>query len=130
MLTDSTLRSAVEALWDKLWSGGLANPLDAIEQLSFLLFLKRLDERAAKLRGKRFTPIFSSPDLRWSYWTQLPADTALKHVKEAVFPFIKTLGGAGGSFAAQMENAEFKINKPSLLIEACKAIDAMQISAQ
>src|SRR5712692_692622 len=136
MLTDTTLRSAVEALWDKLWSGGLANPLDAIEQLSFLLFLKRLDEReqdaerAAKLRGKKFTPIFPSPDLRWSHWTQLPADTALKHVKEAVFPFIKTLGGAGGPFAAQMENAEFKINKPNLLIEACKAIDAMQISAQ
>jgi type I restriction enzyme M protein len=136
MLTDATLRSAIEALWDKLWSGGLANPLDAIEQLSFLLFLKRLDEReqdaerAAKLRGKRFTPIFPSPDLRWSHWTQLPADKALKQVKEKVFPFIKTLGGAGGSFAAQMENAEFKINKPSLLIEACKAIDAMQISAQ
>jgi type I restriction enzyme M protein len=136
MLTDTTLRSAVEALWVKLWSGGLANPLDAIEQLSFLLFLKRLDEReqdaerAAKLRGKKFTAIFPSPDLRWSHWTQLPADAALKHVKEAVFPFIKTLGGAGGSFAAQMENAEFKINKPSLLIEACKAIDAMQISAQ
>jgi type I restriction enzyme M protein len=136
MLTDTTLRSAVEALWTKLWSGGLANPLDAIEQLSFLLFLKRLDEReqdaerAAKLRAKKFTPIFPSPDLRWSYWTQLPADAALKHVKEEVFPFIKTLGGAGGSFAAQMENAEFKINKPSLLIEACKSIDAMQISAQ
>src|SRR6204780_918240 len=136
MLTDTTLRSSVEALWDKLWSGGLANPLDAIEQLSFLLFLKRLDEReqdaerGAKLRGKKFTPIFPRPDLRWSHWTQLPADKALKQVKEAVFPFIKTLGGAGGSFAAQMENAEFKINKPSLLIEACKAIDAMQISAQ
>src|SRR5438876_3933659 len=136
MLTDSTLRSDVEALWDKLWSGGLANPLDAIEQLSFLLFFKRLDEReqdaerAAKLRGKKFMPIFPSPDLRWSHWTQLPAHTALKHVKEAVFPFIKTLGGAGGSFAAQMENAEFKINKPSLLIEASKAIDAMRISQQ
>jgi type I restriction enzyme M protein len=136
MLTDTTLRSAVEALWDKLWAGGLANPLDAIEQLSFLLFLKRLDEReqdaerAAKLRGKKFTPIFPNQELRWSHWTQLPADMALKQVKEAVFPFIKTLGGAGGSFAAQMENAEFKINKPSLLIEACKAIDAMQISSQ
>jgi type I restriction enzyme M protein len=136
MLTDTKLRSAVDALWDKLWSGGLANPLDAIEQLSFLLFLKRLDEReqdnerTAKLRGKKFTPIFLRPDLRWSHWTQLPANTALKLVKDAVFPFIKTLGGAGGSFAAQMENAEFKINKPSLLIEACRAIDAMQISAQ
>jgi type I restriction enzyme M protein len=136
MLTDITLRSAVEALWNKLWSGGLSNPLDAIEQLSFLLFLKRLDEReqdaerAAKLRGKKFTPIFPRADLRWSHWTQLPADKALKQLKEEVFPFIKTLGGAGGSFAVQMENAEFKINKASLLIEACKAIDAMQISAQ
>ena len=44
-------------------------------------------------------PSFPSPDLRWSHWTQLPADKALKHVKEEVFPFIKTLGGAGGSFA-------------------------------
>jgi type I restriction enzyme M protein len=136
MLTDSNLRSAVDALWDKLWSGGLSNPLDAIEQLSFLLFLKRLDEkeqdneRAAQRRGKKHTPAFPRKELRWSHWTQLPADKALKAVKEEVFPFIKTLGGAGGSFAQQMENAEFKINKPSLLIEACKAIDALQISAQ
>jgi len=141
MLTDSNLRSAVDALWDKLWAGGLSNPLDAIEQLSFLLFLKRLDEReqdnerAAKRPGsKKSESFFPKTDdgqkLRWSYWTQLPAADALKQVREKVFPFLKTLGGAGGSFAAQMENAEFKINKTSLLIEACKAIDAMQISAQ
>lgn len=48
MLTDTNLRSAVDALWDKLWSGGLSNPLDAIEQLSFVLFLKRLDERRSR----------------------------------------------------------------------------------
>jgi type I restriction enzyme M protein len=136
MLTDAKLRSAIDALWDKLWAGGLSNPLDAIEQLSFLFFLKRLDEReqdqerAARRRGKKTAPLFKDDKLRWSYWTQLPAVEALKHVKEKVFPFIKTLGGAGGSFAAQMENAEFKINKPSLLIEACRAIETMQISAQ
>src|SRR5260221_14581453 len=114
MLTDTTLRSGVQALWDKLWSGGLANPLDAIEQLSFLLFLKRLDEReqdaerAAKLRGKEYRPIFPSPDLRWSHWTQLPGDMALKQVKEAVFPFVKTLGGAGGRLSAPMVKAGVK----------------------
>ena len=75
-------------------------------------------------------PIFPDAELRWSYWTNLKADEALKYVKEKVFPFIKTLGGSGGSFAEHMANAEFKINKPSLLIEACKAIDEMQISAQ
>src|ERR1700682_351019 len=136
MLTDSALRSKVDALWDKLWSGGLSNPLDAIEQLSFLLFLKRLDEReqdnerAAIRRKAKYEPFFPKPDLRWTHWTQLPAAQALAHVKEKVFPFLKTLGGKGGSFAEQMENAEFKINKPSLLIEACKAIDGMQISSQ
>jgi type I restriction enzyme M protein len=139
MLTDANLRSKIDALWDKLWAGGLSNPLDAIEQLSFLLFLKRLDEReqdnerAAK-RGRKVTPIFPANQegqkLRWSYWSQLTGPEALKQIKEKVFPFLKTMGGAGGSFAAQMENAEFKINKPSLLIEACKAIDEMQISAQ
>lgn len=45
MLTDSNLRSKIDGLWDKLWAGGMSNPMDAIEQLSFLLFLKRLDER-------------------------------------------------------------------------------------
>ena len=45
MLTDPKLRSQVDALWDKFWTGGLANPLDAIEQFSYPLFLKRLDDR-------------------------------------------------------------------------------------
>ncbi len=136
MLTDPALRSQVESLWDKLWTGGLSNPLDAIEQLSFLLFLKRLDEReqdnerTATRRKTKHEPLFPDPKLRWSHWTQLPAAQALAHVKEKVFPFIKTLGGKGGSFAGQMENAEFKINKPNLLIEACKVIDDMQISGQ
>ena len=140
MLTDAQLRTQVDALWDKLWSGGLSNPLDAIEQLSFLLFLKQLDEReqdaerAARLRGTKFEPLFPDTEegreLRWSYWSQLPADEALAHVKEKVFPFLKTLGGASGSFGEHMANAEFKINKPSLLIEACDAIEAMHISAQ
>src|SRR3990172_8961258 len=95
MLTDTTLRSSVDALWDKLWSGGLSNPLDAIEQLSFLLFLKRLDEReqdnerAAKMRGKESAPIFPKPELRWSHWTQLPADVTLQ-------PFAVVGGGSGG----------------------------------
>ena len=136
MLTEPALKSKVDALWDKLWSGGLSNPLDAIEQFSFLLFLKRLDEaeqdreRSAKHRGQKHAAVFPDPKLRWSYWTNLKAEEALRHVKERVFPFLKTLGGEGCSFAEQMENAEFKINKPSLLIEATKMIDHMEISSQ
>src|SRR5882672_10660724 len=113
MLTDPVLRSQVESLWNKLWTGGLSNPLDAIEQLSFLLFLKRLDEReqdnerTATRRKTKYEPLFPNLKLRWSHWTQLPAEQALAHVKEKVFPFIKTLGGKGGSFAQQMRSSNY-----------------------
>jgi type I restriction enzyme M protein len=120
--------------------GGLPNPLDAIEQLSFLIFLKQLDEReqdaerAARLRGKKSESLFPKTDdghkLRWSHWSQLPADEALRHVKDKVFPFLKNLGNRAGSFGEHMANAEFKINKPSLLIEACRAIESLDISGQ
>jgi type I restriction enzyme M protein len=136
MLTDTQLRSKVDSLWDKLWSGGLSNPLDAIEQLSYLLFLKQMDEReqdaerSARMRGHTHEPLFADPKMRWSHWSQLPAAEALKAVREDVFPFLKKLGSKSGSFGEQMENAEFKINKPALLIEACRAIDAMQVSSQ
>ena len=135
MLTDTKLRSQVDQLWDKLWTGGLVNPSDAIEQLSFLLFLKRLDDREnqaekqARLRGELFLP--SVPEeKRWRYWTHFEAEEALKHVREEVFPWLKEIGEEGSSFQRYMKNAEFKINQPNLLIAACEAIDKMHISAQ
>lgn len=136
MLTDNVLRSQIDQLWDKLWTGGLSNPLDAIEQLSYLLFMKRLDdaenarEQAARRRGAEYQSVFKDPKHRWSYWSNLKAEEAVKYVKETVFPSLKEMGGSGSSFELQMKEAEFKINKPSLLIEACKAIDQMKISQQ
>ncbi len=135
MLTDPKLRSQIDGLWDKLWTGGLTNPLDAIEQLSYLLFLKRLDdqenqrERQAIRRSQPYQTGIPT-EMRWNHWSRMEAGRALKHVREEVFPWLKSLGNSGSSFERYMGNAEFKINKPALLIEACKAIDAMQISAQ
>ena len=135
MLTDPILRSQVDRLWDMLWTGGLTNPMDAIEQFSYLLFFKRLDdeenrrERQANLRGQPFTPYLPAT-MRWGHWTHFQAEKALAHIKEQVFPWFKNLGEKGSSFERYMQNAEFKINKPSLLIEACKLIDQMRISEQ
>jgi len=135
LLTDPKLRSKVDALWDKLWAGGLSNPMDAIEQFSYLLFFKRLDdaenkrERQAGRRGTEYQPQIPE-EMRWGYWTKLQAGEALKHVREELFPWFKVMGDEGSSFREYMKNAEFKINRPSLLIEACNAIDEMQISAQ
>jgi type I restriction enzyme M protein len=135
MLTDPKLRSQVDALWDKFWTGGLANPLDAIEQFSYLLFLKQLEdrenaaERQAKRRGSAYQPKVPK-EMRWSYWSQLKAEEALDHLKKQVFPNIVNLADEMSSFAQYMRNAECKISKPSLLIEACKLIDQMDISSQ
>ncbi len=103
MLTDNNLRSKVDQLWDKLWTGGLPNPMDAIEQLSYLLFLKRMDEaetereRQARLRGQDYKP--KLPDeMRWNQWTKLPAAEALRHLKEKIFPNITSLSAEGSSF--------------------------------
>src|SRR5512147_849187 len=103
MLTDPKLRAQVDALWDKFWTGGLANPLDAIEQLSYLLFLKRLDDRenAAERQAKRKNIPFKSKvpkEMRWGHWTKLEAAPALIHLKEEVFPWFRTLGESGSSF--------------------------------
>jgi len=135
MLTDSKLRAQVDMLWDKLWTGGLSNPLDAIEQLSYLIFLKRLDdeenrrEKQARLRHQPYESRIPA-NMRWRYWNHLEAAGALKHLRDEVFPWFRNLGNPGSSFELYMKNAELKINKPNLLIEACKLIDQVQISAQ
>ena len=135
MLSDAKLKSQVDQLWDKFWTGGLTNPLDAIEQFSYLLFLKRIDEaenrkqRLAERLKKPYEPTLK-PELRWSHWTNLAADEALRFLKETIFPALRKLGESDSSFQLYMQNAECKINKPSLLIEACKLIDNMEIAQQ
>lgn len=135
MLTDPKLRSQVDALWDKFWTGGLANPLDAIEQFSYLLFLKRLDdhEKAAEKQAIRKEVAYQprvQKEMRWSHWGNFKAEDMLKHLKMVVFPHLVDLAGDESSFGEYMKTAECKINKASLLVEAVNLIDQMQISQQ
>ena len=142
MLTDNDLKGKIDALWNKMRDGGLPNPLDSIEQLSFLLFMKRLDEeetrreRQANLRGIPYASVFVDtdgtprPEYRWSNWTRRTGAEALEFVKAEVFPFIKRIGGTTSGFAQHMANAEFKVNKPTLLQEACASLDALNVSQQ
>src|SRR5207302_309743 len=121
---NNEVKSKIDNLWEKLWSGGLSNPLDSIEQLSFLLFMKRLDEEENR-RGVPYQTLFvdkdgnPKPAYRWREWTQRTGEDALQFVKNEVFPFIKQMGGASSGFAQHMANAEFKFNKPTLMQEAC-----------
>ncbi len=146
MLTNPTLKSKIDSLWDKFWSGGIANPLTAIEQMSYLIFLKRLEDKdnerkkAAERRNVEFVSVFGKAigDLkkkdvekcRWSYWTQLPGEEMLPFVRDVVFKFLRSLGSETSSFTQYMQDAVFIIPKASLLQESVKLIDDMHISEQ
>ena len=103
-----SIKNKVATLWDKFWSGGIANPLNAIEQITYLLFMKQLDETDAQkvsnadfldekhasiFLGKYFPPGMDMTDeknavdketLRWSYFTGMPSDDMLLHVQSRV----------------------------------------------
>lgn len=159
MLTNPQLKSQVEALWSRFWSGGISNPVSAIEQMSFLIFLKRLDDidnaatASAKRRKQEHTSIYQQyinwlketkatipqallkdkhgDRLRWSYWTKLPGEEMLPFVRDTVFQFLRGLGFSNdNAYAKNMSDATFIIQKPSLLQEAVKIIEDMHISDQ
>jgi len=126
------LKALIMSLWNALWGGGIANPITAIEQITYLLFIKRIDELESKrekdgeLKGETYKSKFDGQqELRWSYFSQAEM-TPLEmhsHVKEKVFPFIKKMGDEASSFTKNMEDAVFGIRKPSLLVEAVKKVD-------
>lgn len=130
-MLNSKLKSSINRLWDKFWSGGISNPLTAIEQISYLLFMKRLDEmdfkkiNDADFTGEEYKSLFNSrkANLRWSHFRQMEGGEMLTHIQTNVFPFLKTLGKDKSPFAKHMANAVFIISKPSLLVEAVNIID-------
>ncbi|MFH6838485.1 N-6 DNA methylase [Providencia sp. 2024EL-00732] len=143
------LKSKIEQLWNKFWSGGISNPLTAIEQITYLLFMKRLDELDQKRQAdaewtdeeytSKFEGTWIPPEelnwpvteqrpidkrtLRWSEFKRMQAEEMLQHVQGKVFPFLKDLNGAESNFTHHMKNAVFIIPKPALLVEAVKTID-------
>lgn len=143
------LKSKIDQLWNKFWSGGISNPLTAIEQITYLLFMKRLDELdlkrqadaewteeayTSKFEGQWIPPEYRNQDkpnqyaiekrtLRWSEFKCMQAEEMLQHVQGKVFPFLKDLNGAESNFTHHMKNAVFIIPKPALLVEAVKTID-------
>ena len=136
-MLDAELKSKINLLWNKFWSGGISNSLNAIEQMSYLIFMKRLEdednsrEQNAKLLGQEFTSLFPKNDLKWSVWTEYPGNQMLEHVRDVVFPFLRKLnGGENSIYSKYMKNASFAIPTASLLAEAVKIINDMHIKEQ
>lgn len=144
--SNSALKGKIDQLWNKFWSGGIANPLTAIEQITYLLFMKRLDDldlkkkADAEFTGEPYESKFEGkwlltgmPDkeenyinkqtLRWSHFKRMSAEEMLNHVQMKVFPFLKQLNGDESPFSQHMKNAVFIIPKPSLLVESMSTIE-------
>jgi type I restriction enzyme M protein len=131
-MLSSDIKSRINKLWDKFWSRGLSNPITAIEQISYLLFMKRIDEADSLEKAKaifeerEFISIFhQNEDCRWSYFSDpnLDPNTRLEIVSKKAFPFIKNLNDPSQPYSRHMQNANFVINNAALLSEAVTAID-------
>jgi len=128
------MKAKIDRLWNMFWSGGLSNPLTAIEQMSYLIFMKRLEDldnanrQRAQARNENHKSVFTGHDeCRWSNWKHMNAEEMYKHVSEVVFPFIKNLhNGEEVLYARYMSDATFMIPKSSLVQEAVSIIDEIE----
>ncbi|MBI2971760.1 MAG: SAM-dependent DNA methyltransferase [Candidatus Aenigmarchaeota archaeon] len=133
-MLDKQLESQIRKLWDRFWSGGLVNPIEAITQMSYLIFMKRLEDEDTKRQqeadfsGVKYKSIFHGhEECKWSNWRDMPAEEILDHVREKVFPFMRNLGDGDSFYKEYMKNANFSMPTASLLIEAVKIIEDMHI---
>ncbi|MGJ8648332.1 MAG: type I restriction-modification system subunit M [Marinomonas colpomeniae] len=131
MLTGK-LKNQVDEIWEIFWTGGVTNPISVIEQFTYLLFIRRLDEihtsrekQSLLLEASFENPIFSSEQnsYRWNKFKNLDPQVMFDLVKDKVFPFIKTINGADSSFATHMNDAIFMIPKAQVLDKVVTLID-------
>ena len=138
------LKSRIDRIWDTMWSGGVSNPLSVIEQLTYLLFIKRLDElhtrkeRQAARSGQPIeAPVFSvgQNELRWSRFKEAAPERMFETVRDEVFPFIKTLGANGGTdgergstYTHHMKDALFMMPAPRVLASVVDQLDGIDMA--
>ena len=134
------LKNKIDSLWEIFWNGGITNPLDVIEQMTYLMFIKDLDDtdnlraKEAAMLGLPYKSIFAGEveigerkvdgnQLKWSVFHDFPAQRMYSVIQEWVFPFIKSLhGDKNSAYSKYMDDAIFKVSTPLML---SKIVDAM-----
>jgi type I restriction enzyme M protein len=135
------LKSKIDSLWEIFWTGGLTNPLDVIEQMTYLMFIRDLDDtdnvraKEAFMLGLPYKSIFAGEvqvgdrvidgsQLKWSVFHDFPASKMYSTVQEWVFPFIKELhGDKESAYSRYMGDAIFKVPTPLMLDKIVTAMD-------
>ena len=135
------IKSQIDRIWDSFWSGGISNPLEIIEQITYLLFLRRLDDlhtleenKANQLKQPIQRRIFPEgedekkrpyDDLRWSKFKHFTASEMFTVVNDHVFPFLRSLGGDDSTYAHHMKDARFTIPTAALLSKVVDLLDGV-----
>jgi len=130
------LKTKVDKLWDAFWSGGISNPLEVIEQITYLLFIRRLDDlhtlqekKANRLGGKIENSVFpltkEGEKLRWSRFKNFSPQDMFDVISTKVFPFMKDLRGGveHSTYSHHMKDARFTIPTPGLLAKVVELVD-------
>jgi type I restriction enzyme M protein len=140
MLTGD-IKNQIDSIWNAFWTGGISNPLEVIEQITYLLFLRRLDDlhtleenKSARLKKAMELQVFPDgndpkgrayDDLRWSRCKHFAPAEMYTVVAEHVFPFLRTLGGDDSNYAHHMKDARFTIPTPALLAKVVDLLDGV-----
>jgi type I restriction enzyme M protein len=131
------LKSKIDRVWDAFWSGGIANPLEVIEQITYLLFLRRLDElqtlaenKASRTKQPLERVIFDGPTdpRRWKNFKQADSASMFTTVSEQVLPWLRALGGEESTYSTHMKDARFTIPTPALLSRVVDMLDEIPMT--
>lgn len=136
------LKSKIDRVWDAFWSGGISNPIEVIEQVTFLLFLRRLDdqqnaaERETQLLGSTTKPMPFPAEAQHLRWSRLIAlgDNAAMHrtMGDEVFPFLRALGdnvaGEVTTYGGHMRDARYTIPNAALLGKVVDMLDTIPLT--
>lgn len=125
------VKSKVDKLWEMFWTGGLTNPLDVIEQITYLMFIRDLDkadnarQKENVMLGIPYVSIFEGKEhLKWSSLRDKSAETMYQIMQGEVFPFIKKLdSNKNSAYAKYMDDAIFKVPTPQLLEKIVTSLD-------
>ena len=135
------LKNKIDGLWDVFAAGGLVNPLEVIEQITYLMFIRDLDdvdnkrEKESAMLGLSYHSIFEGKvkigdrsiegiQLKWSVFHDFPAGRMYTVMQEWVFPFIKNLhSDKNSAYSKYMDDAIFKLPTPLLLSKVVDSLD-------
>ena len=130
------LKSKIDRVWDAFWSGGISNPLEVIEQITYLLFIRRLDdiqtlaEKKARVTGAPpENPVFlpGQTQLRWSHFKNTSPEVMFKIISDEVFPFLRQMGD-GTTYSEHMKDARFTIPTSALLSKVVDMLDGIPMA--